>query len=200
MFEILYQSRFWQETDGALRMGNSTRPKWKNCTWGNEYGSVRDGWRPCVHMGFYYHSRLVLKGQMKKVLEPELCRDIFLTDSMAAMVTTLPRMVDQVETDHLYYLLTLLSWYYFQWMTCTSGKGLKYSTSMSLLGQNSSLSGIKDKEVCSKATQHQYHVKEDGRLGTWLLCLLYHSVQSQVWEKPSHGYNPFDCIKWGGWR
>lgn len=53
----------------------------------------------------------------------------------------------------------------------------------------------KDKEVCSKATQHQYHVKEDGRLGTWLLCLLHHSVQSQVWEKPSHGYNPFDYIK-----
>lgn len=47
---------------------------------------------------------------MKEVLEPELCGDSCLTDTMTisrGMVTTFPGMewVEQVTIDHLYYLL-----------------------------------------------------------------------------------------------
>lgn len=77
-----------------IKTGKFDKTERKDCTCGN--GNV---------------SLMVLKGQKKKVLDPELCRNVFLTDSMAVsrgMNTTLPRMVDQVIIDQQYYL-TLFS-------------------------------------------------------------------------------------------
>lgn len=61
---------------------------------------------------------------------------------------------------------------------------LKYSTSKSVLGQNAGLKSMENKrEDCSEATQHHYPMQEDRDTGMWLLCLLYHSVKFQMWEK-----------------
>lgn len=61
---------------------------------------------------------------------------------------------------------------------------LKYSCSKSVLGQNAGLKGMENKRGgCSSATQHQYPMQEDRDMGTWLLCLLHHSVKFQMREK-----------------